>query len=55
MQTLDAGGARFELVGFVSGVPVIHDLETPGCRCVTGAAEAVVAAVLAVWAGSVQT
>ncbi|MFP4891907.1 hypothetical protein [Paraburkholderia sp. EG304] len=36
------------LLGLVAGVPVTHDLDTPDCRSVTNAAEAVVAAVLAV-------
>ena len=47
MRTLDAGGARFEFVGIDSGVPVICDLDMPGHRSVTNAAEAVVPAVLA--------
>lgn len=46
MQTLDAGGARFLLVGVVDGVPMIHDLDYPGTCSVTNAAESVVPAVL---------
>ncbi|MGF6789329.1 hypothetical protein [Paraburkholderia sp. 35.1] len=47
MSTSAGCCARSALVGFVSGVPVIHDLDTPGCRSETNAAGAVVAAVLA--------
>ncbi|MGF6442189.1 hypothetical protein [Paraburkholderia youngii] len=41
----------FALVGFFSGVAVIQDVDTPGCRSVTNAAETVVAAALAVMDG----
>ncbi|MEX3859786.1 hypothetical protein AB3X94_38030 [Paraburkholderia sp. BR10923] len=38
-------------MGFFSGVAVIQDVDTPGCRSVTNAAETVVAAALAVMDG----
>ena len=47
MQTIDAGGARFELVGLIAGVPIVHDLDLDDHTSVTNAAEAVVPAVLA--------